>query len=85
MTLKKQDERVERYLRFYLLRRNDEYSEDEIASQLGFGSTQALYQQLRADKHPVCPICGALPVEEGHCESPAGISVNRGNPRWRVG
>jgi hypothetical protein len=70
MTIKKQDEGVERYLQLYMLRRNDEYSEEKIASQLGFGSTQALYQQLRADKHPVCPICRALPVEEGHCESP---------------
>ena len=38
---------------------------------LGFGLPQALYQQLRTDKHPVCPVCGALPVEEDHCEPPA--------------
>jgi hypothetical protein len=44
MDIKKQDERVERYLRFYLLRRNDEFSEDQIASKEGFGSPQALYQ-----------------------------------------
>src|ERR671921_488894 len=71
MTIEKSDDRVERYLQLYLLRRNHEYSEDQIASTLGFGSPRALYQQLRADKHPVCPICGALPVEEEHCESPA--------------
>src|ERR671921_2579274 len=67
MTIEKSDDRVERYLQLYLLRRNHEYSEDQIASTLGFGSPRALYEQLRADKHPVCPICGALPVEEGHC------------------
>jgi len=71
IAIKKQDERVDRYLKLYVLRRNDDYSEEKIASTLGFGSPQALYQQLRADKHPVCPICGALPVEEGHCEAPA--------------
>src|SRR5215211_7323568 len=71
MTIQEPNEAVERYLQFYLLRRNDDYSEEQIASRLGFGSPQALYQQLRADKHPVCPICGALPVEEEHCEPPA--------------
>ena len=71
MGIEKQDERVERYLKLYLLRRNDQYSEDQIALNLGFGSPRALYEQLRADAHPVCPICGALPVEEGHCEPSA--------------
>jgi hypothetical protein len=71
MAIKKSNEAVERYLRFYLLRRNDDFSEEEIASKLGFGAPQALYQQMRADKHPVCPTCGEFPVEEGHCETPA--------------
>src|SRR5918994_3206251 len=51
MAIEKANETVERYLQFYLLRRNDDYSEEEIASKLGFGSSQALYQQLRA-AHP---------------------------------
>jgi hypothetical protein len=70
MTIKKPDERVQRYLKLYMLRRNDQYSEDQIASALGFGSPRALYKQLRTDKHPVCTICGALPVEERHCKPP---------------
>jgi hypothetical protein len=71
MAIKKQDESVERYLQVYLLRRKGNFSEEEIASKLEFGSPQALYQQLRADMHPVCPICGAFPVEEEHCKPPA--------------
>jgi predicted DNA-binding protein YlxM (UPF0122 family) len=51
MSIEKANETVERYLQFYLLRRNDDYSEEEIAPKLGVGSSQALYQQLRA-AHP---------------------------------
>ncbi len=68
MSIQKKDATVERYLQYYLLRRNDEYNEEQVATKLGFASHTTLYKQLAQDGFPVCPVCGETPTDPKHCK-----------------
>jgi hypothetical protein len=63
------DNRVLNYVKFYTLKL-EEWSENEIAANLGFDSSNDLYQRLNSDGFPLCPLCGATPVGPEHCEPP---------------
>ena len=72
------DKRDIRYLKLVAGRREGLPKED-IARQLGFGSPQALYRQLRNDGFPVCPQCGVLHPDEKHRhEAPEKRRASRG-------
>jgi hypothetical protein len=66
---KNPDKRDLRYLRL-VTGRLEGRSEDEIAASAGCDSPGELYRQLTRDRFPVCGVCGATHVEEGHCEQP---------------
>jgi hypothetical protein len=70
VSIQKKNDKVERYLQYYLLGRNDEYEEGQVATTLGFGSCSALYEQLARDGFPVCPVCGETPAGSKHCKTP---------------
>ncbi len=63
---KPKDPRVMKYLQYCAFRYND-LSEGEVATKLGAGSPQALYQILARDGFPVCKVCGETPVNPDHC------------------
>ncbi len=63
------DQRVIRYVKFYGFRM-EQLPEAEVAHKLEAGSPAVLYQMLRQDGFPVCPICGATPEGPGHCDPP---------------
>jgi hypothetical protein len=56
---------------FYRAYLKAKHSKEEIAAKLGFGSPSALFQSLRQDGVPVCPVCGEYSREgSDHCEGP---------------
>jgi uncharacterized Zn finger protein (UPF0148 family) len=68
---KKLDERDFRYLQFVVGRARGA-TDEQIVKELGdpdIESPQVLYRRLKADGHPICPVCGTTYVEEGHCEN----------------
>jgi len=65
----KPDKRDLRYLQF-VTDRMDGLPAEEIADKLVSGPPTALYRLLANDGYPVCPTCGAAPINEKHsCES----------------
>jgi hypothetical protein len=64
---KSPDERDLRYFKL-ITGRLEKIEDEDIAEALGFGSPTALYQQIRADGHSICPICGTTYVEDEHCK-----------------
>ncbi len=64
---KEPDPRDLRYLKL-LTGRLQSRDENDIAADARCESPAALYQQLAQDGFPVCRVCGATHVEEGHCE-----------------
>jgi hypothetical protein len=72
----KPDHSVLRYVQLCAARSHNR-SEDQIASDLGFGSPTALYQQLSQDGFPVCPVCGETPVKPHHCKKNKGQRQRR--------
>ncbi len=64
---RQKDPRVLRYVKYYAFR-SDGLSEGEVATKLGVGSPEALYQILIQDHFPVCPVCGETPAGSDHCQ-----------------
>jgi hypothetical protein len=63
------DSRDLRYIQFVTDRMNED-SDVQIAKQLVSGPPTLLYRQLANDGYPVCPACGAAPIDKKHsCES----------------
>ena len=68
MSIRKEpDPRDLRYLKL-VTGRLQSRDENDIAADARCESPAALYQQLAQDGFPVCRVCGATHVEEGHCE-----------------
>ena len=66
---KNPDSRDLRYLQFVTDRMNG-HSDEQIANKLISGPPTSLYRQLANDGYPVCPACGAAPIDKTHsCES----------------
>ena len=66
---KKPDSRDLRYLQFVTDRMNG-HSDEQIANKLISGPPTSLYRQLANDGYPVCPACGAAPIDKKHsCKS----------------
>ena len=58
-----------RYLQFVTDRMHG-HSEEQIANKLVSGPPTSLYRQLANDGYPVCPVCGAAPIDKKHsCKS----------------
>jgi hypothetical protein len=67
---RKPDSRDLRYLQF-VTDRTHGHSDKEIADKLVSGTPSDLYSCLADDGYPVCPVCGAAPVDKArHCELP---------------
>jgi hypothetical protein len=67
---KNPDSRDLRYLQFVTDRMNGHYSDEQIANRLISGPPTSLYRQLANDGYPVCPACGAAPIDKKHsCKS----------------
>jgi hypothetical protein len=62
------DERDLRYLKLVTGRLQGR-DEADIAAEAGCESPTDLYRQLAQDRFPICRVCGATHVEEGHCEN----------------
>jgi hypothetical protein len=46
------------------------HSDEQIANKLISGPPTSLYRQLANDGYPVCPVCGAAPIDKKHsCKS----------------
>lgn len=43
--------------------------EEKLAREWEFNSAQDLFQRIKEDGHPICPVCGATYVDETHCRS----------------
>src|SRR5215216_234716 len=66
---KKPDSRDLRYLQFVTDRMHG-HSDEQIANKLISGPPTSLYRQLANDGYPVCPACGAAPIDKKHsCKS----------------
>jgi hypothetical protein len=66
---KNPDSRDLRYLQFVTDRMNG-HSDEQIANKLISGPPTSLYRQLANDGYPVCPACGAAPIDKKHpCKS----------------
>jgi hypothetical protein len=66
---KNPDSRDLRYLQFVTDRMHG-HSDKQIANKLVSGPPTLLYRQLANDGYPVCPACGAAPIDKKHsCES----------------
>ena len=66
---KNPDSRDLRYLQFVTDRMNG-HSDEQIANKLISGPPTSLYRLLANDGYPVCPACGAAPIDKKHsCES----------------
>jgi hypothetical protein len=66
---KNPDSRDFRYLQFVTDRMYG-HSDKQIANKLVSGPPTLLYRQLANDGYPVCPACGAAPIDKKHsCES----------------
>jgi hypothetical protein len=66
---KNPDSRDLRYLHFVTDRMHG-HSDKQIASKLVSGPPTLLYRQLANDGYPVCPACGAAPIDKKHsCRS----------------
>jgi hypothetical protein len=66
----KLDDRDLRYLKF-VFGRAQQNSDEDIIKELDdpdVDAPEVLYRQLAQDGLPVCRVCGATYVEEGHCE-----------------
>jgi hypothetical protein len=66
---KNPDSRDLRYLQFVTDRMHG-HSDKQIANKLVSGPPTLLYRQLANDGYPVCPACGAAPIDKKHsCRS----------------
>jgi hypothetical protein len=66
---KNPDSRDLRYLQFVTDRMHGD-SDKQIAHKLVSGPPTSLYRQLANDGYPVCPACGAAPIDKKHsCRS----------------
>src|SRR5215208_3532927 len=66
---KNPDSRDLRYFKFVNARMNGR-SDEQIADKLVSGPPITLYRRLASDGYPVCPTCGAAPINDKHsCES----------------
>jgi len=66
---KNPDSRDLRYLQFVTDQMHG-HSDKQIANKLVSGPPTLLYRQLANDGYPVCPACGAAPIDKKHsCES----------------
>jgi len=76
---KNPDSRDLRYLQFVTDRMHG-HSDKQIANKLVSGPPTLLYRQLANDGYPVCPACGAAPMDKKHsCESKRQPGPGTGN------
>lgn len=76
---KNPDSRDLRYLQFVTDRMYG-LSDEQIANKLVSGPPNLLYRQLANDGYPVCPACGAAPIDKKHsCESKRQPGPGTGN------
>ena len=65
---KNRKQKALRFVRFCAQKFTTELTEDQIATEIGFGSAETLYKQLESDGSPVCGVCGRLYPEPDHRE-----------------
>jgi hypothetical protein len=82
---KQPDPRDLRYFKFVVGRAQgaDDHRIVEELNDPDIDSPQVLYRSLHRDNYPVCPMCGAAPVQAGHCqeEVPKRQPRKTGSPR----
>jgi hypothetical protein len=65
---KRPDARDRRYFKLVTARLHGG-EDSEVAAKLHLNSAEELYQKLKEDGYPICPVCGTLHVGEGHCKT----------------